>query len=142
MIPEHIVVKRCGRCREVKLIAEFYRDNASSDGLQGSCQICQKETQKLWWNPQRRRKAKLKESHNLTLEQYQALVEKQLGLCAICHKPPSQENPKEMLLHVDHDHDTGEIRGLLCNCCNRGIGMLGDSAETLLSAHEYLKRCS
>lgn len=58
----------------------------------------------------------------------------QLGLCAICHKP------EDIKLAVDHCHDTGKIRGLLCKRCNMGIGLLGDSPEITLNATLYLQR--
>jgi len=70
------------------------------------------------------------------------MLHSQNGLCAICGKPPSRRNVKEMLLHVDHNHKTGKIRGLLCNSCNRGIGLLGDNPDTLFAAEGYLRRCS
>jgi hypothetical protein len=57
-------------------------------------------------------------------------------VCAICRQP---ERTPGRALAVDHDHATGEVRGLLCGNCNRGIGFLGDSAELLESAAGYLR---
>lgn len=58
------------------------------------------------------------------------MVEEQNGLCAICHEAPVEA--------VDHNHTTGEVRGLLCHMCNRGIGFLGDSPKRLAAAYKYL----
>lgn len=63
----------------------------------------------------------------------------QEGLCAICHQPETVKYGDRVKdLAVDHDHETGEVRGLLCNNCNRALGMFGDSAERLLAAARYL----
>lgn len=64
-----------------------------------------------------------------------ALVEKQDGGCAICDTKPA--NP--LLLVVDHNHDTGKVRGLLCGGCNTGLGIFGDSPERLERALGYLE---
>jgi len=58
----------------------------------------------------------------------------QFGRCAIC----GGVNDIDRRLSVDHNHDTGEVRGLLCNRCNRAIGLLGDSIDILESAISYL----
>lgn len=76
----------------------------------------------------------LQRTYGLTLEQYAAMVEAQGGVCAICGKPP----PGKFPLCVDHDHDTGRIRGLLCNPCNSLMGRWGDDAEILMAAARYL----
>lgn len=68
------------------------------------------------------------------------MFDAQRGVCAICadrEKPlASCMTPRPLV--VDHDHETGAVRGLLCNQCNRGIGMLGDSSTYLNRAAEYL----
>jgi hypothetical protein len=70
--------------------------------------------------------------YNLTPDEYDAMNESQSGLCAICQRKP------DYALHVDHDHHTGQIRGLLCMECNTGIGKLGDSMHLVAAALEYL----
>jgi hypothetical protein len=69
----------------------------------------------------------------LSISTVLALVEDQHGACAICKRP------FDGVFHVDHDHDTGDPRGLLCSQCNTGIGLLGDSPERLLAAVDYLR---
>lgn len=72
------------------------------------------------------------------MDEYERLLEKQKGVCAICGK--NRNNGRQSILCVDHDHATGEVRGLLCQFCNRGLGFLGDDLEGLKKAIRYLKR--
>lgn len=80
-------------------------------------------------------------NYGLTIEEYEALAEKQHGLCAICRRPETtvSKDGRQWTLAVDHDHKTGTVRGLLCTPCNRGIGFLGDDADLLLTAAAYLQ---
>jgi len=72
---------------------------------------------------------------NLAAKDYQKLVEDQSACCAICKKPEIGQ-----ALAIDHDHLTGKIRGLLCACCNIGMGNFEDSPFLLSSAKGYLER--
>jgi len=74
--------------------------------------------------------------YNLTQGQWQTLFDKQNGCCAICERPV--QNTLRGYLHVDHDHKTGRIRGLLCTQCNTGLGQLGDTYEQVQKAADYL----
>lgn len=80
------------------------------------------------------REKRLKAEYGLTAEQYDAMVEAQGGLCAICGQV---EDGKPLV--VDHCHDSGRVRGLLCNACNAGLGFMRDSQRSLLRAVEYLR---
>jgi hypothetical protein len=62
------------------------------------------------------------------------------GLCDICGRPPQATEKRPGRLNIDHDHKTGEFRGLLCGMCNRAIGLFGDDPKTLTAAIEYLLR--
>ena len=59
------------------------------------------------------------------------------SMCAICGLPPSGKGPNAVL-HIDHDHKTGKVRGLLCQACNRGLGFFRDARDRLTAAIEYL----
>ncbi len=74
--------------------------------------------------------------YGLTPEQYQFLLSSQDGVCATC----GSINKDGRRLAVDHDHETGEIRGLLCHNCNVILGLVNDRPEVLLSLVEYLNR--
>lgn len=82
---------------------------------------------------QTRRTTILKNRYGITEEDYAQMFQHQHGLCAICQKSSTKN------LDVDHDHETGKVRGLLCNNCNRGLGHLQDSILHLESAIKYLK---
>ena len=72
--------------------------------------------------------------YNLSQEQYDNLTNKQKGLCLICNIKPLKG-----ILHIDHCHKTGKVRGLLCGTCNRGIGMFKENKKLLIKAIEYLE---
>lgn len=86
-------------------------------------------------DPIKARHAQYRYFYGITPEDFQAMLEKQGGVCAICAEPP----PADTLLHVDHDHDTGAVRGLLCRGCNSGIGFFKDSERAMLKAIEYIR---
>lgn len=88
-----------------------------------------------------RRRLQLMADYGITPAEYDALLENQGGLCAICRKPETvARDGKVMRMPVDHCHDTGRIRGLLCHRCNRAVGMLGDDPEVLRAAANYLEK--
>jgi len=72
-----------------------------------------------------------KTRYGLTLERFEAMIVEQDGCCAICGRKPKR-------LHVDHDHASGQVRGLLCGPCNRGIGLMQESPDVLSNAIRYL----
>jgi len=75
--------------------------------------------------------------YGITLEHYNNMLEQQQNRCAIC---PEVQSDDFNALSVDHDHKTGQIRGLLCNSCNRGLGFFRDDIALLKKAIEYLER--
>ncbi len=79
------------------------------------------------------RRSHLKAKYGLTLEQYDDMLDRQGGGCAICDEPPG-----DTALHVDHCHDTGRIRGLLCFRCNSALGNLRHDPEVIGRALEYV----
>jgi hypothetical protein len=81
------------------------------------------------------RSSSLRIKYGITQEQYDEMVRRQNGLCAICAHAPSKK-----ILVVDHDHQTGAIRGLLCDGCNVGLGRFGDNPGLLAAALRYLER--
>lgn len=73
--------------------------------------------------------------YGITVEEHDRLEAEQGGTCAICGGVN-----KNMALCIDHDHSTGEVRGLLCNLCNRAIGLMKDDPELLVKAAEYIRK--
>ena len=80
------------------------------------------------------RRSRLKRLYGLTVEQYDAMLAKQRGRCAIC----GSTEPKHTNWSVDHDHVTGQVRGILCSACNTGIGQLQDDPDIVRKALEYI----
>lgn len=74
--------------------------------------------------------------YGLTVEAYQQMVEQQGGVCKICGRPPSDRWKR---LHVDHDHSTGKVRGLLCHKCNTAMGNFNDDTDVMRLAIRYLE---
>jgi hypothetical protein len=93
-----------------------------------------RESRRKEKDPLAKRKEELKRLYGITIEDYAAMLESQGYVCAICKEECKTKNS----LSVDHDHKTGKVRGLLCNACNRAIGMLKDSPEVLRRAADYL----
>lgn len=100
-----------------------------------------RENSRIWRakNPKRKselsRRFQLKAMYGLTVEAWDALLARQNGVCAICHKTDSTSR-----LSVDHDHATGKIRGLLCRGCNVALGKFSDSTAVLQRAINYLTK--
>lgn len=84
------------------------------------------------------RKRQLKHLYGLTLEQYAALLHEHGNCCAICREPFTAV----LKPHVDHDHSSGAVRGLLCRFCNWGLGKFFDNPNRLLLAIGYLAKAS
>jgi|APGre2960657404_1045060.scaffolds.fasta_scaffold55603_2 hypothetical protein len=87
---------------------------------------------------QNRRRGALSSKYKITEQKYFEILEKQIGLCAICESDsPGRKGSKNFT--VDHDHTTMEVRGLLCHPCNVMLGLAKDSIEVLETAIKYLK---
>lgn len=80
----------------------------------------------------------LKKKYGITIEEYDNLLCGQGGCCAICRLEPETACPNKPILNVDHNHKTGQVRGLLCNNCNAAIGYLKEDQDTLANASWYL----
>lgn len=130
--------KKCSICKESKPTEQFQRKANSKDGFQPRCTTCKQTKERANRDPIYSRRANLKRFYNMTLEDYEVMFKNQGGVCAICGEV--ETSPRVSNLTVDHCHDTNKVRGLLCNNCNRGIGLLKDSAETLRKATQYLEK--
>lgn len=87
------------------------------------------------------RDGKLRSQFGISLEQYNEMLSRQGGACAICERPESAlaANGEPRALAVDHDHDTGAVRGLLCAACNVALGAFGDDPARLRTAAAYIE---
>lgn len=104
---------QCSRCG----VARDRQDGASF----AYCRRCQRD---VW----------LRRERGISIDDYEAMLASQDSRCALCRKC---ENGRQW--HVDHDHKTGRVRGILCDNCNRGIGQLGDDPNRLRRAASYIE---
>lgn len=88
--------------------------------------------------PEKKRDQHLRRQYGITQERYDEMLNEQGGLCAICHRPPATHSSYK-ILHVDHNHVTGEVRGLLCATCNGNFGWFEQFKENV---EDYFERTS
>jgi hypothetical protein len=125
--------KYCRDCQTERPLEDFHP-------TQPYCKPCMNVRWSKWYNSKEheyKRKRRLKINYGITHEEYESMFEARDGLCDICKRP---ESFRGTLLSVDHDHETGKIRGLLCNNCNRALGLIGDSLEQAQRMVSYLER--
>lgn len=130
--------KYCISCKQIHSLAEFTTDSHGRKGRRGSCKKCVLKSRQ---NPQYReiaRRAQLKKYQNFSNEQYENLFNTQNGLCASCGRTPSTGYNNR--LYVDHNHETGEVCGLICLNCNVAAGHLNDDWHDALHLTLYLLR--
>lgn len=125
----------CKKCRVDKPIELFRASKLRKDGLSRTCNECRvgfkypdtgKKLPSRFAVPNHKR-------FGLTAEKYSELLRQQNGGCAICARKQTHRR-----LHVDHDHTTGQFRGLICHQCNIALGMIGDNISIALSIANYL----
>lgn len=128
--------KSCNKCLQVKPMDQFFRDASRNDIRASVCKVCKTESSEAWRKTNktrynaRFREYNKKHYHRLRLQRYKLTVldysdmlANQKDVCAICKKPPPPNKP----FCVDHCHDSGRVRGLLCYSCNRGISYMENS---------------
>lgn len=134
-IPE---LKRCRSCSIVKPSSEFSLYSASRDGLFHRCAECSRLAGKARYHEEKHKRPWLERhlrlTYGITVEQYETMLEEQGSACAICGA--TEHGGKNW--HVDHDHETGAVRGILCQGCNLALGGTRDNPDTLIAAAKYL----
>lgn len=160
--------KTCRICGETKPLDDFYRMKGMRDGHRNECKACHLAQRKLRYDspaavervqrwrdanadryaayrreyaarPERKRAmrdAYYRRTFGISADEFDVLLEAQGGCCAICRKRPE----RAASLHLDHCHDTGAIRGILCGRCNQGLGLFGDDVGMLDAAVRYLRQ--
>lgn len=138
-----MLMKTCTSCHELKDESEFHINRSRPDGRHYYCKECQKKRTRAYYqkNPEKillhrassgRQEAYYRQwAYGLSGEDYKKLWDNQKGLCGVCKK--LLKKPV-----VDHCHESGRVRGLLCRTCNSGLGMLGDTVDALKAAIKYL----
>lgn len=138
-------MKVCGKCKKLKDFSAFHKASRDKSGYQCWCKECrsgwkrddkrEKDRKRYREDPSIYREYYYSRTYGISLEEYNSLLSKQKGVCAIC----STECISGRRLAVDHCHTTGKVRGLLCANCNRGLGLFKDSKFLLEKAQKYLE---
>lgn len=137
---EHKTFKVCSKCGENKHFTEFFKQSGAVSGLTSACKVCTRKTQKKYAqskhgkkvharankkynaaNKDKHRARHFKNTYGLSVNQHSKIYIDQDGACAICRKPVCLD-----AIDTDHDHVTGEVRGLLCRNCNIGMRFVDD----------------
>lgn len=122
---------RCSDCGIEKSPDEFNRTEQARTGPVRRCKVCYNaRTRETIRRNGGARKYHMKRRYGLTPEQINQLKAKQGGLCAVCHEAEATQ--------VDHDHETGRVRGILCLHCNAGMGAFRDNPRLIYQAIDYL----
>ena len=163
-------LKRCTKCGEMKPLSSFYAMRGMRDGRRNDCTECSKAAKRArtardpepyrrrareWAaeNPERRaayqaeyrnrpdrkramRDAYYQRTYGLTADEVDDMLAAQGGRCAVCGVKPE----RLASMHIDHDHERGHLRGLLCLSCNQGLGQFRDDPGLLLRAIVYLRQ--
>lgn len=136
-------MKLCSRCQEQKSLGDFHKSLTIPGGLQYECKACQRKFKRDWVAANRElqrlrwRVKQLKRDYGLSWDDYQNLLSSQGHKCLICDGVLKGGTAGA---HVDHDHQTGQVRGILCAICNRGLGYFKDSSVRLRAAAKYLEQ--
>lgn len=149
-------MKHCTKCDTTKSIEEFHKKNDTKDGRARWCAACSGEARREWYaKPENRARVKenarlysiknrskefarnLKRMYDLSVDEYHSLLLRHSFRCGICRVKFGL--PKAIRPHVDHDHNTGKVRGLLCSNCNIAIGLLKDEVNVIRNAAAYVE---
>lgn len=123
----YVGCRKCIECHCARSTASYAKNREK---------VCARSAADRAKNPEKYRAYELKHRFGLTLADYDAMLEQQDGVCAICKTATTGGRGR---FCVDHNHDTGVIRGLLCTNCNTMLGMAKDSPERLDAGAKYLR---
>ena len=128
-------MKQCPDCDQWKPLDDFPRNRNSRDGRHTYCKACHNargdETRQRLYGGGRH--YHLKRRYGIGAADFDRMVIEQGGVCAICDRPDPE--------HVDHDHVTGRVRGILCFNCNGGLGQFGDDGDRPRSRSPLPRLC-
>jgi hypothetical protein len=130
-------MKFCPRCEQVLPVDQFVRNRSRAGGIGGYCRPCQnaqaaESIARLHGNT---RHYHLRRRYGIGAADVEKMLETQGWICLVCHTTLTLKTA-----HVDHDHATGAVRGILCFNCNGGLGQFRDDALVLRRAARYLER--
>ena len=136
-------MKKCTCCGQYKREIDFKKDSRTKTGLASICKKCAAVKSKLFYKENTpeydavKRREKIVKVYGLTLDDYDEMYEQQEGRCKICGI--EEKYVSKQRFHIDHCHETGRVRGLLCSKCNKGLGLFKDNANFLREAAKYIE---
>ena len=132
----------CRCCNIEKPLTDFSIDKRWKHTYKLDCKLCYNEKKRLKYKPEDRRKEGLLRNYGISYDDMCSMYTQQNGCCLICGKAISlvSGKTKKGKVHVDHDHVTGKVRGLLCTKCNTLLGMAEDNLDIIQAAYNYLVR--
>lgn len=137
--------KVCKTCKIEKPYEQFPNGKVYAEGKRPHCLDCRRKYERESYHKNKHKKPyvyeedkniKLKKAYGISYQEYLTMLDAQQNCCAICGE---HKDNFSRAFAVDHCHDTGKVRGLLCGNCNTGIGNLRDDIGLLERAIEYLK---
>ena len=139
MIEVHEGIRTCSDCGQDKPHTEFDKKVVKNGRIYRAsfCRPCRNVRRRSNYDPDHNTNSMMQKNYGITLADYDRMVEKQDGKCAICESTEPRSNGARFA--IDHDHKTGKVRGLLCGLCNTAIGKFKDDVALLQSAIEYLR---
>lgn len=123
--------KKCGKCKQFKDILEFSKNKSRKSGVHNECKVCATNYNRLWF---------IQKNYKISKEEAEAIIAQiQSGeaFCEICNEALVL---KKNGYAIDHNHNTQQVRGLLCSECNKGIGHLKEDLYVLPKAIKYLEK--
>ena len=130
--------KSCTECEKTQSLKSFPKNKRCKDGVRTVCKSCVSKYRKKWWEngggKEKQRDTNLKRAYGISSSEWQRIFELQKGCCASCGRHQSNV-PKS--LHVDHCHKSGKVRALLCDRCNRALGIMDEDAISIRKLAEY-----
>lgn len=123
----------CHICKTAKPRSDFHVQSSARSGLAYRCKACTAEQGATEAGARAKKAVAVRARYGISLEEYEALLSAPEGTCPCCGRSGRQK------MVMDHCHETGRIRGVICSACNSGIGLLGDSIEGLERALAYLR---
>lgn len=137
-------MKKCTVCNDTKPLDSFFNSRTAKDGKSYRCKECDTRAKRKWAENNQERAAysarnkRLKHCYSIDITTYETMLKAQDYSCAICGTKDNKISGRTQNFSVDHNHTTGAVRGLLCNQCNRALGMFNDSIDILEKAAKYL----
>ena len=148
-------MQTCFKCKELKSLSDYGRDLRKKSGLQARCRACSsKHEMERYYakheeskaynrarykkNPGRIKDQNLRKWYGIDLTTHFEMIKNQHNKCFTCNKEFTKTSPA----CVDHCHQTGKVRDLLCTKCNTALGMVNDNVSVLKNLTEYIERHS